>query len=65
MHLLHLWDANLESTKSVPPSLVDMIRLRAPARQIANVHGISEEEAAQMLLDAESAQPKSSSLTEV
>ncbi len=65
MHLRHLRDAYLESTKFVPPSLVEMVCLRAPVGQIANVRGISEEHAAQMLLDAEAGKPKSSLLVEV
>lgn len=52
-------------SKFVPPSLAEMVQLRAPARQIANVHGISEDEAAQMLLDAEAGKPKSNLLLEV
>jgi hypothetical protein len=37
--------------KTEPPSLEELVRLRAPAAQIANLHGIEEYEA-QQLLDA-------------
>ena len=54
-----------EPTKWNPPSLVEMVRLRAPASQIANVHGVSVDEATQMLLDADAGQPKSNLLANV
>ena len=54
-----------EPTKFVPPSLDEMIRVRAPAKQIENVHGISVEQAEQMLLDAEASKAKSDLLQEV
>ena len=41
-----------EPTKFVPPSLDEMVRVGAPAAQIANVHKISVEEAQQLLLEA-------------
>lgn len=42
-----------------------MVLLRAPARQAANVHGISEAEAQHMLLDADADQPKSNLIMQV
>ena len=56
---------SLEPKKWNPPSLAEMVRLRAPASQIANVHGVSVDEATQMLLDADAGQPKSNLLPSV
>ena len=45
-------ETKVEPTKFVPPSLDEMVRVGAPAAQIANVHKISVEEAQQLLIEA-------------
>jgi len=53
-----------EPTKWIPPWL-KWFACELPRAKFANVHSISEVEAAQMLVDADAGQPESSLLTEV